>query len=84
MIISTLTLVLISTSTSAASIGVCSVICSKKLRKQYEINKMKNKIKILIDEIEDQDPNSLHNLIMECEPDPKIQYQYPDSNEVVV
>ena len=79
MIITTATLII----TSYVTGGVVGIVCgypiakttAKKVSKYIEIQKFKKKMKTLIDEIEDKDPDAIHNLILITDP-----YIYQEDN----
>ena len=66
----TSTMILIASSTVAGSVIAMLTYPTVKseVSKQMEIYRMRKKIQLLIDDIEDKDPDSLHNIICDITP----------------
>ena len=66
--------VIVGSSVTAFVTGITCAITYKptknKIKRKLEIRRMRKKIKELIDDIEDRDPESLMNIVCETKPNP--------------
>lgn len=69
MIISTTTIIIFTSTSTLTTIIGGIILCKSDIEKKIEIMKMRKKIKKLVDDIDDKDPNALHNLVCIAEPD---------------